>query len=409
MDLKIVVLLVHVRCVAHQINLAAKATCANLGGNSPAECQQFTRRFIGQSKVFGHSCYISRVWAGALKGMSQMRFMSVDDARDASLEVATAHELQHKIELLSFLCKFATNHAVLPDKFVKAIVNVSKYLNLPISHWIEHTTAVRITNANDDSNHISYVDFLSALATIIHRVTKVFAESRWGTAPPAYAQTGLWLIVYSFSAIGLSKGFDREKVEANAREWAKQHQLDSDDGFKFELCTRLGRSFDFHWDRTSCWECVKSCFCLLAIQRCLFFAFAADSGRHPDLIDFAKQFDLGGDLGGDGNHNGGGERLGASNRVNSVREQEPPAVAFARLQRVKGILRESCSQYVRLDSDAPPDVQAYRVAFVSGENASDRIQQHWRSSMPGLGRLWYSLVFDGNGTLSVCYFWQRLL
>ena len=100
-----------------------------------------------------------------------------------------------------------------------------------------------------------------------------------------------------------------------------------------------------------------------------------------------------GDLGGDGNHNGGCERLGASNRVNSVREQEPPAVAFARLQKVKGILRESCSQYVRLDSDAPPDVQAYRVAFVSGENASYRIQQHWRNSMPGLGRLWYSLVF----------------
>ena len=55
MKFNLVVFLVHVRCVAHQINLAAKA---------PSECQTFTRRFIWQFKVFGHSCYIARVCVG---------------------------------------------------------------------------------------------------------------------------------------------------------------------------------------------------------------------------------------------------------------------------------------------------------------------------------------------------------
>ena len=115
---------------------------------------------------------ISTAFGRAVKGMTQLRFLIVADALGAGLQVTTTTELHQKIELLTFLCKFATGHAVLPYKFVKAISDVSMYLNLPLPHWIAHTTAARIIDSDDGSNHIAYAALLAALATIIHRVTE---------------------------------------------------------------------------------------------------------------------------------------------------------------------------------------------------------------------------------------------
>ena len=63
------------------------------------------------------------------------------------------------------------------------------------------------------------------------------------------------------------------------------------------------------------------------MQSALFVAFAADSGRHPDLVDHARRFGLGEDL----DSVCGGCDVGWPN----LRERDPPAITMAKQDSAK--------------------------------------------------------------------------
>lgn len=340
-EYKVAIMLVFVKCVAHQINLASLLGLSNVGGDTPAECREFTKRFIGQSKVLGHSAYVSRVWTGGLKGFASMKFMTFQDARVAGVPIATASEQQMKIALVSYLLKWVTNRAELSQDMADAVGTVVGYLPATLWHWVTNTIPVHII---DDGCSVSYEQFVVALTLILHRVTKVFSQGRWTTGSPAFAQTALWLIFYRFSAVGMANGFDREKVMKAARDWAKKMNLDDGDAFQYEATTRLGRAFLFHGDdRDACYSCIKACFVNAPAQRALFFVFAADSGRHPDLVDHASRYGLGENL--------DGVCGGCVDDARDVRERDPPAVAMARQTVAKDILREGAQMSDLISAD----------------------------------------------------------
>jgi hypothetical protein len=334
---------------------------------------------------------MGRIWAGVFKAIKSMVVLTPAQAAARGINRATAQETRLKEALLRHLVQSVLGIRKLPPRYDKAIHTIAMFFNTTLVHWVTSKTPTRILDLGGDD--ISVEEVLSALKLILNRTARLFSEGRWGTSGPSFAYMTLWLVLFNLANLGMEQGFDKAKLERNRLKLISQ-AIDGKFEFELRLNTRISRTFAFTSpdSQGGYWTMLGSVTCHIH-QAPLFLMLALDARRNPDVRKFAERFGLGQNL--DDLVDASGDATRDGDDADDT-FQDPPVLVMAKRKKMETIMAESCLIFAPEESARVPDhIEAFRRAYhseVSESQRSDRIENLWRCTMPGLGRLWYSLI-----------------